>query len=164
MYCIKEAPKGELILAIGRIMLGLMLIWSFLDKMFGLGRATPSGQGWLAGYSPSEYLTYFDGPFAEAIIPYCGTALDILLMAGLVLIGAALILGIGKKIGTVAAVAFYGIMYFVAFPPTDNLILDHRLIFIVLVLAIYFGNGWNQLSLSERWKETILVKKYPLLE
>jgi hypothetical protein len=34
-----------------RIVLGLMLLWSFFDKLLGL--ATPAGYGWIDGCSPS---------------------------------------------------------------------------------------------------------------
>ena len=37
--------KGRHVLAAFRILVGWLLLWGFLDKMFGLGFETPAGQG-----------------------------------------------------------------------------------------------------------------------
>ena len=39
--------------AITRISLGLIFLWAFLDKAFGLGRATPAENAWIDGGSPT---------------------------------------------------------------------------------------------------------------
>ncbi|MFA6711028.1 MAG: hypothetical protein WCR24_00420 [Candidatus Methanomethylophilaceae archaeon] len=52
-----ESVKSQgavLPLAIIRIMLGFMLLWAFLDKMFGLGHATKTGAGMIDGGSPTH--------------------------------------------------------------------------------------------------------------
>jgi thiosulfate dehydrogenase (quinone) large subunit len=40
--------------AITRISLGWIFLWAFLDKAFGLGRATPAENAWLDGGSPTN--------------------------------------------------------------------------------------------------------------
>ena len=43
-----------LVRAITRISLGWVFLWAFLDKAFGLGRATPAENAWLDGGSPTN--------------------------------------------------------------------------------------------------------------
>src|SRR5215207_10504900 len=40
-------------LAVLRIAFGLTFLWAFVDKVFGLGYATPSGKGWIDGGDPT---------------------------------------------------------------------------------------------------------------
>ena len=36
-----------------RIVLGFTFLWAFVDKLFGLGYATPSERSWINGGSPT---------------------------------------------------------------------------------------------------------------
>ena len=47
--------SGPLALGLMRIVLGFMLVWAFLDKMFGLGFPSPSSAAVINGGSPTEY-------------------------------------------------------------------------------------------------------------
>ncbi|MBA9050098.1 hypothetical protein BJ996_006829 [Streptomyces phaeogriseichromatogenes] len=40
-------------LASPRILTGFVFLWAFLDKTFGLGYATASGNAWIDGMSPT---------------------------------------------------------------------------------------------------------------
>src|SRR3954453_5214620 len=40
-------------LAVLRIAFGFTFLWAFVDKLFGLGYATPSGKGWIDGGDPT---------------------------------------------------------------------------------------------------------------
>lgn len=51
--------------ATARIALGFVFAWAFVDKLFGLGYATPSERAWLNGGSPTTgYLGGVEGTFA----------------------------------------------------------------------------------------------------
>jgi hypothetical protein len=51
---IAPAPAGgqAKALAVLRVATGLVFLWAFLDKLFGLGYATPGTKAWIAGGSP----------------------------------------------------------------------------------------------------------------
>src|SRR6478736_6571419 len=53
-------------LAITRIALGLVFVWAFLDKTFGLSYSTPAARAWINGGSPTAgFLSHVKvGPFA----------------------------------------------------------------------------------------------------
>ena len=73
-------------LAVLRIATGLIFLWAFLDKLFGLGYATPSAKAWIAGGSPTKgFLSSVDvGPFTTAFHAIAGTWwADWLFMLGL---------------------------------------------------------------------------------
>jgi len=83
--------------AILRIAMGAVFIWAFLDKMFGLGYATPSARAWIHGGSPTRgFLSSVDvGPLQSTAHAIAGTWwADWLFMLGLLGIGVALIAGI----------------------------------------------------------------------
>ena len=42
--------------AAARLSLGWVFLWAFLDKVFGWGRATAAGKGWIDGGSPTAGL------------------------------------------------------------------------------------------------------------
>ena len=44
----------DVVLAAIRISLGWIFLWAFVDKLFGLGFATPSARSWLNGGSPTK--------------------------------------------------------------------------------------------------------------
>ncbi len=41
------------VVAVLRIAFGLTFLWAFVDKLFGLGYATPAGKGWIDGGDPT---------------------------------------------------------------------------------------------------------------
>jgi len=156
---------GAISLSILRIVLACMLIWSFFDKLLGLGLETPSGSGMIDGGSPSSFILYFDGPVAELMHGLAGNAIiDVLLMAALILIGLALLTGIGMKIATLSGTVFFFIMYLICLFPGDNPILDYHLVYIFVLLAVYFYHAGDHLGFGKKWKELDIVKKYKILE
>ncbi len=49
-----------------RLVLGFTFLWPFLDKLFGLGYATPSARAWINGGTPAQgFMKNAEGPFAE---------------------------------------------------------------------------------------------------
>ena len=96
--------------ALLRIGLGWIFLWAFIDKVFGLGFATEAGKHWLTGASPTMGFLKFGtkGPLAGVFQAMAGSpVVDWLFMLGLLLIGLALILGIGMKIAVVNINLFF---------------------------------------------------------
>ena len=50
---IVRSPMLRKLLAVGRIVIGWTFMWAFLDKVFGLGFATPAERAWTEGGSPT---------------------------------------------------------------------------------------------------------------
>ena len=158
--------KGGYVLAAARICIGWLFLWPFFDKMFGLGFSTPSGCGIVDGVSPSSFVIYVtDGVFKDFYCSLAGNVfIDILMMSALLLVGISLILGVASKLGTVGGVLFFMVMYALKIPPTDNPIIDHRVICILSLIAIYYLGGFERLSFYRRWKDLDIVKRLSILE
>ena len=70
--------------------MGFTFFWAFLDKLFGLGYATPSERAWINGGSPTKgfLANSADGPFAGFYQDIAGAGwADWLFMIGLAGIG-----------------------------------------------------------------------------
>ena len=162
----ENAEKGLYALSISRILIGWLFIWGFLDKMFGLGFQTPPEGAWISGGSPSSYVAWVTkGVFADLFNSMAGNAfVDVLFMAGLLILGMTIIMGIGTKLTTVFSIVFFLVMYALCVPPTDNPLIDYHIILAVVMVAIYYLGGYEKISLYDRWKELPQVKQYPILE
>jgi len=153
-------------LAVLRIAFGLTFLWAFVDKVFGLGYATKSGQGWIDGGDPTMgFLTKgTDGPFKDF---YAGLAGDFwvtpLFMIGLAGLGIALTLGIGMRVAAVSGVLLYLLMWSAALPPANNPVLDDHIlgaITLVVLAATAAGDTWG---LGRQWARTDVVRRFPVL-
>ena len=162
----KDAERGQYVLAIVRIMIGWLFIWGFLDKMFGLGLETPAGSGVIDGVSPSSMVVYVSkGLFQDLFFSMAGNIfVDILLMIGLLILGITITLGVGTKLTTIFSIMFFLTMYCLVVPPTDNPIIDYHIILSACMVAIYLLGGYEKLSFYPRWKDFFLVKRYPIIE
>ena len=164
-------------LAVLRIALGFVFLWAFLDKLFGLGYATPSDRAWINGGSPTRgFLSGIDvGPFQDAFHSIAGSAwADWLFMLGLAGLGVALILGIGLRIAAAAGTVLLALMWLATFPParfnsageatrsTDPIMDDHIIYAInTIVLALtYAGHTWG---LGRQWAQLPVVQRNPWL-
>ncbi len=172
-----NALKLAYALGLARISLGFIFLWAFFDKLLGLGfstcRNTDTGvidtmcdAAWLSGGSPtSGFLTFgTGGPFQEFYSTMAGnTFVDWLFMMGLLLIGLALMLGIGVKVATVTGSLLMLMMWTAALPPANNPFVDDHIVYIFTLAAIHFGNNNQKLGFGSWWATHPLVKKYPIL-
>lgn len=159
--------KEQIIWVLLRFALGFTLLWAFLDKTFGLGRSTAPGKSWLEGGSPtSGFLgNAVTGPFADFYHKLAGNpVVDWLFMLGLLLIGIALILGIGMKIAGYAGALLMLLMWSALLFPKNNPILDEHIIYLFVFLGFTSVKAGRWLGFGKLWSETELVKKYPFLE
>lgn len=170
--------KSLYVWALLRISLGLTLLWAFFDKLFGLGFATCRNadtgavttmceKAWVNGGSPTIGFLKFatDGPFEAFYKALAGnTAVDILFMAGLGLIGFALVLGIGMKIATITGSLLMLMMWSAVLPPENHPFLDDHIIYALVLIGLLFSNSQQKWGLRGWWTQQTLVKRLPILE
>ena len=149
-----------------RISLGLVFLWAFLDKTFGLGFATTSKDAWLEGGSPTSGFLEFGavGPFKEVYNSIAGAAwADWLFMLGLLGIGVALTLGVFVNLAAATGGLLLLLMWTAVLPPENNPVMDDHIIYaLTLGLLACLGAG-RWLGLGQWWERTPLVEKAPIL-
>ena len=158
---------GEYVLAVLRIVFGFMLIWAFFDKLLGLGMLTTPEAAIVNGGSPTEYYLseLVSGVFADFFHGHAGNpVLDFLLMAGLLVVGVALLAGFASRLTTVGMCVMMFLMYLLAVPPADNPLVDYHIAYILAMTAIYLLGGFDRLSVNGRWSELGIVRRFPILQ
>lgn len=164
--------------AAARITLGLTFLWAFFDKLFGLGFATCRDakteavtmfcdKAWVSGGSPTTGFLKFGtkGPLADFYQSLAGNPfIDVLFMAGLLLIGFALVVGIGMKLATVSGVLLLMMMWSAMMLPENNPLLDDHVIYSVVLLGLLAANNRQVWGLRNWWIKQPLVKRLPILE
>ncbi|MET9258600.1 hypothetical protein [Amycolatopsis sp. NPDC004079] len=156
---------GARSLAVLRIAAGLLFLWPFADKLFGLGYATPAAGAWLHGGSPTNgFLSKVDaGPFASMFHAWAGTWwADWLFMLSLLGIGLALVAGAGLRIAAVSGTALLVLMWAAEWPlarttgagaPTHstNPILDYHLLYALVLIALAATCAGDTWGIGRRW-------------
>ena len=166
----EETPRHmayRFMMAATRLALGWIFLWAFLDKTFGLGRATPSEGAWVDGGSPTEgFLANAPtGPFADFYNDIAGAAwADWLFMIGLAGIGIALVLGVAMRIAAVSGAVLLVMMWSAVLPPENNPFMDDHIVY-ALVLGVLALAGANKtLGLGRVWERIPLVARYGFLK
>ena len=170
--------KTPYFLAMARIALGLTFLWAFFDKLMGLGFATCRNpktsevvmyceKAWVNGGSPTSGFLQnaVKGPFADFYQSLAGNAfIDGLFMAGLFLIGFALVAGIGMRIATISGVVLMMMMWSASLFPSNNPILDEHIIYSIILLALLASNKQQVWGLRNWWVAQPAAKQFPILE
>jgi thiosulfate dehydrogenase (quinone) large subunit len=105
------------LLAALRLVLGFTFMWAFIDKLFGLGYATPAAKAWINGGTPAQgFMKHAEGPFGSFFANIAGPWADWLFMTGLAGIGIALLTGAGLKIAAWTGALLLALMYLAEFP------------------------------------------------
>lgn len=160
------------VLAFGRIVIGFLFFWPFLDKLFGLGYATASEKAWINGGTPAQgFLKAATGQFGDpATTPFVGFFKlfinpfgDVLFMLGLFGIGIAMLLGAGVRIAAVTGTLLMILMYMAEWPffvagNTNPFVDSHWIEAVVLLImgATLAGDTWG---LGKWWGGLDVVKK-----
>jgi thiosulfate dehydrogenase [quinone] large subunit len=142
--------------------MGWLFLWPFLDKMFGLGHESASADAWVNGGNPTEgFLSGAVGPFAGIYHSIAGAGtVNVLFMAGLFGIGAALLLGIAMRPACIAGATMVLLMWSAVLPPENNLFMDDHIIYALLLIGLAAVGAGNTLGLGKRWARTGLVRRY----
>ena len=152
--------RGDGVLAGLRIGLGVIFLWAFFDKLFGLGFATAKESGVINGGSATAGFLEFgtSGPLAGVFKLMAGSLIvDILFMAGLFAIGLFLILGIMKNLATYAGAVLMILMWAATLLPEHHPFMDEHIIY-ALALLYLRTQKWG-FSLEKRWLKLKCVKK-----
>lgn len=164
-------------LGLARIGLGLIFLWAFFDKLFGLGFATcrnpetgntalGCAKAWVEGGSPTtSFLSHATGPFAILFHNMAGQGwADWLFMTGLLAIGVSLTVGLAVRIGAIAASVLLFLMWAAGLWPANNPLLDEHIIYIFLLVAILVTNKYQRYGLGEWWRKQSIVTNTPWLQ
>lgn len=149
-----------------RIGMGWIFLWSFMDKLWGLGFSTTSESAWLAGGSPTAGFLQFGtkGPFAEIFQSIANSGLvEWLFMLGLLFIGIAFLFGIGMRLAGWSGAIMLALMYLAGFiPPEHNPFFDEHLIQLLVMLGLVYSNSGRWLGFGTAWENSSFVRKFPV--
>ena len=150
-----------------RFGMGWIFMWSFLDKLFGLGFPTSPESAWIAGGSPTFGFLNFgtSGPLADFYQGMAGNVVaDTLYMIGMLAIGLPLLLGVGVRVAASIGVVMMGLIYTAGFlPPEHNPFMDQHIIFALVLLGLAMTRMDSRLGLGRVWSNSGLVKRFPFL-
>jgi len=170
---------GWVFLSLTRIAIGFVFLWAFFDKLLGLGFATCRtvaedgtytiqalcDKAWVNGGHVTEgYLVYGgnpNSPFHQFFVDLGAQRwTDWIFMIGLLAIGAALMLGIGTKIGAITGTLMLVFMYMTQMWPANNPFLDEHLVYSLALIGIVFVElGHQSIGLGKVWRKVPLVQK-----
>jgi thiosulfate dehydrogenase [quinone] large subunit len=159
-------PAVRYVYAALRIGLGWIFLWAFIDKVFGLGFATPEKGAWINGGSPTKgfLANGATGPFTDFYHSIAGAPwANWLFMAALAGIGIALVTGVGIRIAAAAGSALLIMMWSVVLPPENNPFMDDHLIYVGVLIALALVNAGDTFGFGRFWARTALVRKAPYL-
>lgn len=144
-----------------RISLGWVFLWAFIDKLFGLGFATPSERAWVNGGSPTTgFLKGAEGTFKGFFNGMAGqTWADWMFMIGLAGIGLALILGIGMRIAAAAGSLLLVLMWAAALPLDNNPFMDDHLVYAMVLVALALAGAGRTLGLGTAWERLPFIQR-----
>jgi len=129
-----------------RLAMGLIFLWAFVDKLFGLGFATTTQNAWINGGSPTSgfLLNATRGPLAEFFKGLSGMpAVDWLFMLGLLGVGLTVTFNKYLKWGALAGSVMLLLMYLAVFPPANNPFIDDHLIYILVLVVLAFKGSYR---------------------
>jgi thiosulfate dehydrogenase [quinone] large subunit len=173
------AVRGGVFWGLSRIALGWVFLWAFLDKAFALGFATgrlenggidffAKDAAWLNGGHPTAGFLEFGtkGPFKDFYAGLAGqTWVDWVYMLSMLLIGLALILGIGTRLAAIGGIIWMGLFYTAgAIWPENNPFVDEHVVFAIVLAGIAYVAAGRYLGLGKYWERVLLVKRYPILK
>jgi thiosulfate dehydrogenase [quinone] large subunit len=176
-----EGPRtnsaAAISLAVLRVSMGLVFLWAFGDKAFGLHYSTPSSKAWIHGGSPTKgFLTSVDvGPLQSWFHSIAGTWwADWLFMLGLLGVGLTLILGVLIYAGTAAGVLLLGFMWLAEFPlaqhtsagvasGSTNPFADYHYIYAVVLVVLALTGAAQTWGLGRMWAAQPVIRRHPWL-
>lgn len=143
-----------------RIGLGFILLWAFIDKLFGFKLATCKtadfgcSQAWIHGGSPTEgFLGHaVTGPFANFYHQLAGNVLvDWAFMLGLLFIGVGLFFGAWIKSAAVAGMIMMALMWTSLLWPKNAPGVDEHIIYFLALFGILTSNSKPLWTIKARW-------------
>lgn len=163
-----EGKGIKIVIAITRFVMAAQFLWAFFDKLLGLGHTTTPDKAWIRGGLPTAG---FLGKSATGPLQVIYNAIgskgwtNWLFMLALLLIGLALLLGIGMKIGTISGSVLMFLMWTAVLPKPGNIFqIDDHIINILVLLMLLLLKAGQAAGLGRWWVNTKLVKRLSWLE
>jgi thiosulfate dehydrogenase (quinone) large subunit len=150
-----------------RIALGWIFLWAFLDKLFGLGFATPGKNAWIDGGNPTLGFLKMgaEGPFTGFYHAIAGaTWTNWAFMLALLAVGVALISGAGIRLAAIGGGLLLIMMWTVVLPPANNPFMDDHLIYAGVLALLALTNAGDTLGVGRIWGATSLARRFPILK
>ena len=149
-----------------RIVLGLIFLWAFFDKLIGLGFSTLPEKAWLLGNSPTTgFLTNTKGLFSPIFHSLAGVVLiDWLFMLGLLLIGISLLFGIALRLFSYLGTLLMFLLWLASVPPASNPLLDSHIVYGLVLVGIAMTKPYYGFGFGKSYYKCNLVKKYQILQ
>jgi thiosulfate dehydrogenase [quinone] large subunit len=150
-------------LAAGRLLLGWIFLWAFVDKLFGLGK--PTEEGWLSGTSPSKgFLSHADGPFKGMFHAMAGQLwVDALFMLGLGGLGIALVLGICLRLAAIGGTILLAMLWAASLWPDSNPFMDMHWIYAAMLISAALADAGTTFGFGRTWARLPVVRRYSIL-
>lgn len=163
-----------------RLAIGWVFLWAFLDKLLALGFATGrdaktgvvdrfGDAAWINGGSPTDGFLknglhtkwFFDDLYAK----FAGQGwVEWIYMLSMLLIGAALMLGILTRLAAVGGIIWMALFYTAsAIWPANNLFLDEHVVYAIALAGIAVVGAGRYLGFGRWWERLEFVRRYPLL-
>ena len=166
---------GWVFLSLTRIAIGFIFLWSFFDKLLGLGYSTcrttaedgsftidtMCDSAWVNGGHVTEgYLVYGgnpNSPFNDFFVDLGAQRwTDWAFMLGLLGIGFALTFGVGTKLAMIAGPLMLLFMYMTQMWPANNPILDDHIIQALAIIGIVLVElGHQSIGLGKPWRKLV---------
>jgi len=146
-------PPATLLL---RLVMGWIFVWSGFDKLLG----EFSSAGFLAGAAKGPLTGWFH---SLAQNQAAVDVIDPLVVWGQILIGLALIFGVGTRFALFWASAMMFMFYIAQFPPANNPFMDEHLVYILLFVLLGALGAGRILGLDAIVERLPWVRRLPLL-
>lgn len=133
--------KQKIVTVLLRLVMSFIFLWSFFDKVFGLGFSTTPAQAWIHGGSPTSGFLSFatKGPFVNIFHSLAGiVVVDWLFMLGLLFVGLTLLFNKYVKLGCLAGSLMLLFMYLALLFPANNPIIDEHIVYILVLGLLAF--------------------------
>ncbi|MTD13399.1 DoxX family membrane protein [Nakamurella sp. YIM 132087] len=152
--------------AAARVIVGFVFLWSFLDKLFGLGFSATAG--WLDGRSPtSGFLQHgaSNGPgvFFRDLTGGGGGWLDWVFMITMAAVGLGLVLGIMTRLAALGGIVWMGLFYLSTYAPTDNPVVDIHVVVVLVLVGIMLSGAGRAYGLGRWWESRWTSGRAPWL-
>lgn len=165
---------SEYFIGLTRIAMGILFLWPFLDKAFGLGYTTTPENSFLAGASPTKGFLNFAvneaSPFAfffQDILGGMYQVVDLIFMAMLLVVGVGLITGVLTRVGGISGAIFMAAVILAEWPilqaGAHNPVIEEHWIYMFILLFLALIPSGNYLGLGKKWSELSFVQKFPIL-
>ncbi|WP_084614565.1 DoxX family membrane protein [Nakamurella lactea] len=171
------AVPGHRIIDVLRIALGLVFLWAFVDKLFGLGYSTAGARSWLNGGSPTNgFLGHVEvGPTQSMFRSMAGNGLvDWLFMLALLGVGVALLTGVVLRLTAVVGSILMVLMWAAEWPlarftsagdpsGSTNPFIDYHLIYALGMIAVAVFGIASTWGLGHWWSQRKVVADHKFL-